>query len=133
MEMTPALITTKRPCTPSKRTYNKEDCCFKPKDPPKQPDPGTYSQYERYSTGQSMTWDSPDITTNLGGSIDDDVVIRLRNYSRDSAAIGVYVNVAYSQFGIGFPRQTLNILQANLNKQGLAGEEVELKFPLPLK
>ncbi len=122
---------TKGVCPPSDRKYNKSDCCLKPETPPKQPDPGMYSQQQNFLAGQPMTWDSPDITTNLTGGVDEDVVVTVRNYSSDSAAVGVYVKVAYSQFGIGFPRQTLNILQTNLNKQGLAGAEAEIKFPLP--
>ena len=133
MENSIAFVKPKRICPPSDRKYNKRDCCFKPEEPPKQPDPGQYSQYQRYLSGQSLSWDSPDITTNTGSAsaVDDNVAVTVRNYSADAAAIGVYVKVAYSQFGIGFPQQTLNILQTNLSKQGVLGDEVEINFPLP--
>lgn len=133
MEHSHAFVKPQRVCPPSDRKYNKLSCCLKPIKPPKTPDPGQYSQFERFQNGQSLSWDNPDITTNRGNSneVDDDVLVKVRNYSANAPAIGVYVKVAYSQFGIGFPRQTLNILQTNLNKQGLNGAEVQLTFPLP--
>lgn len=110
---------------------NARDCCLRPKTPPKRPDPGIYSQSENFSAGQPMTWDSPDITTNLTGGLDETIRATVRNYSADSTAVNTLVQLEYSQFGIGFPRTLSNILKVNLNKAGSAGDSQTVDFLLP--
>ncbi len=113
---------------------NRSDCCYQPEKPPKRPDPGIYSQQERYTAGNLITWDSPDITTNLssGQTLDDNVIVTVRNYSTDSSALGTQVMLEYSQFGIGFPKSELAIQNVNLNMQGRSGDEQSLDFFLPV-
>lgn len=112
---------------------NPRACCLRPDKPPKRPDPGIYSQFERYKSGVSPTWDSPDITTNLSGrtTLDENVRVTVRNYSVEAPALGTQVRLDYSPFGIGFTRNLLGIQQVNLNKAGAALEEQELDFYLP--
>jgi hypothetical protein len=106
---------------------------LRPEKPPKRPDPGIYSQVERYAAGVSTAWDSPDITTNLSGrtTLDENVRVTVRNYSPDAPALNTQVRLEYSRFGIGFGRSLLGIQPVSLNKAGLAQEEQTVDFYLP--
>jgi hypothetical protein len=106
-------------------------CCFKPDRPPLKPDPAIYSQEQRFALGQAVTWDSPDITTNLAGGIDENVVVTVRNLSSDSGAAAVNVRVDFSSLGIGLPRKTLGFKQVDLARAGMPGAEATIQFFVP--
>jgi len=59
------------------------------------------------------------------------VVVTVRNYSNEAAALGTQVQLDYSSFGIGFPRQSLGIQTVDLNKAGLNPDERSIEFFLP--
>lgn len=99
--------------------------------PPKRPDPGLYSQPLDLSGTGSATWDSPDITTNLGGGIDDFVVVSVRNYSTDAPSVSTSVRVEIAEFGIGFESQSLGSHTTNLARAGVAGSEADISFFVP--
>ena len=120
-------------CPDLRPRKNPRTCCLRPDKPPKRPDPGIYSQVERFAAGVPPTWDSPDITTNLSGrtTLDENVRVTVRNYSPDAPALNTQVQLEYSRFGIGFGRNLLGILPVNLNKAGVVLEEQILEFYLP--
>lgn len=106
-------------------------CCLRPDRPPFRPDPAIYSQEQRLKAGQPVSWDSPDITTNLGGGIDENVVVTVRNLSPDSTAAGVDVRVDFSDLGIGMPRTALGFQRTDLAKSGMSGDSRTLAFFVP--
>ncbi|MAG97999.1 MAG: hypothetical protein QF797_14715 [Alphaproteobacteria bacterium] len=128
---------TKRPwfplCPDLTVRENRPGCCLVPEEPPKRPDPGLYSQSELLAAGSALSWDSPDITTNLSGrtTLDENVRVTVRNYSADASAVGTQVGLEYSRFGIGFARAAIGALAVDLNRAGSVGDERTLDFYLP--
>lgn len=110
----------------------RRDRCLEPETPPKRPDPGLYSQQEQFLSGGPVSWNSPDITTNItNGGLLEAIKVVVRNTSADAPALGTQVTVEYSSYGIGLPRTVLGSLPVDLNRMGMAGDEGELHFPLP--
>lgn len=105
-----------------------QSCCLTPERPPLRPDPSIYSQERLFALGQPLSWDSPDITTNLAGGIDENVVVSVENLSADSGAAGVDVRVDISAFGIGLPRKPLGFKRIDLGKAGAAASRVNVPF-----
>jgi hypothetical protein len=140
MSATPALIRPDdsrsigrglRFCPSLRTPQPPSQCCFRPDRPPLRPDPSIYSQEQRFALGQAASWDSPDITTNLIGGIDENVVVTVRNASADAGAAAVNVRVDFSALGIGMPRKTLGFKQVDLARAGSAGDTASIPFFVP--
>ena len=63
--------------------------CISTDQPPKRPDPAIYSQPQRLSSGQSASWESPDIQTNWWDDwrFMDSIQIRIHNESNEASAV----------------------------------------------
>jgi hypothetical protein len=100
------------PRGPEPRT--RPDCCFRPDAPPRLPDPGIYSQFQRFATGDGFTFANPDISKSASLAPSGDgpglditkyrVSVSVTNFSDDAPAAGVEVRVDGARWGIGMPR-----------------------------
>jgi len=120
---------TARACLPSKRRTEGRCCALWRDDPPRRPDPATYSQSEVEASGGEPTWNSPDLWTNHWSPwrLYDEIQVRVRNLSPDTSAVNAIVQLEVAPFGIGFDWEPLGG-----HVIGLApGEERDLFYPLP--
>lgn len=96
--------------------------CFRPDQPPKLPDPGIYSQRQRFSQGAEVSFQNPDIgmSVSLSPSEGDNEVTARRltvaatNFSDDAPAAGVMVMVEGARWGIAMPRSPVGAFQVDL-------------------
>jgi hypothetical protein len=97
--------------------------------PIRKPNLAIYSQYDEFTNGRSPTWDNPDIISNSWGPFKllPETIVKVRNIS-DVNASNAIINFSISPFGIGHTRTLIATRIISL----LAGQEVELQFPLPL-
>lgn len=114
-------------CQPTRRRHT--SCCIALADPPKRPDPATYSQDEALALGQLPTWNSPDITTNndIPWTLLPQVTVVVRNLSPTVSAVNTQVQVALSGYGIGLPKTPLSNKLLTLPPS----QSASLDFPLP--
>ena len=103
--------------------------CISTDQPPKRPDPAIYSQPQRLSSGQSASWESPDIQTNWWDDwrFMDSIQIRIHNESNEASAVNTLVQVRWAPFGIGTPYSTLGDQMISL---GYAPDAKDLAFPI---
>jgi len=114
-------------CRPTRR--RRVSCCIVLADPPKRPDPATYSQDEALALGQMPTWNSPDITTNndIPWTLLSQVNVVVRNLSTTVSAVNTQVQVSLSGYGIGLPKTPLSNKLLTLPPN----QSASLDFPLP--
>lgn len=115
-------------CRPRRRP-GPTGCCLTPDVPIDRPDPAIYSQKKIISGGGTPSWDSPDILTNFWSpwKLMPETSVTVRNLSSTASAVGVLVELSYSQFGIGMPRQSLSSMSVSLPPLGAS----TLLFALP--
>ncbi len=122
-----SLCNSLRPNTPT-------GCCvLVPPEIVHDPDPSTYDQQLLFATGIAPTFNSPDIDTvdiwpltpipNLTATV--------RNLSSESSANQTRVDVSWSAWGIGMPRQAVATSFVDLARAGFPGSEQTLSWPLP--
>ena len=96
--------------------------CFRPDIPPRLPDPGIYSQAQRFSAGADFTFANPDISksaklspTGEGLEVTERrVAVAVTNFSDDAPAAGVQVHIEGARWGIGMPRVPIGAFTADL-------------------
>lgn len=103
-------------------------CCLRPNVPIDRPDPAIYSQKQVLASGNSPTWDSPDILTNWWSpwKLMPESRVTVRNLSSTASAANVLVGVSFSPFGIGMPVKALSSMVVSLEPSA----SLELLFPL---
>ena len=109
--------------------HRRGTCCVTLADPPRRPDPATYSQDQAMALGQVPTWNSPDITTNndIPWALLPEVAVVVRNLSPTVTAVNAQVQVSLSGYGIGLPKTPLSNKLVTLPP----GQDFGLSFPLP--
>lgn len=112
--------------------------CFVPDNPPLRPDPGIFSQEQRFLGGESLTFQNPDIGVSVSIVPPDEVVRRtlsigVTNFSPDAPAAGVTTKVMISPWGIGLPRTTIGSFAVNLGPAGNTSNRASHAFDLPLE
>lgn len=99
--------------------------CFRPETPPHLPDPGLYSQAERFNAGQPFTLQNPDIGQTVrvqpgpGGATETvgrTLNIGVMNFSDDAPAAGVLVEAFGGRWGIGLALQAIGAFTADLGR-----------------
>ncbi len=97
--------------------------CFRPEEPPRLPDPGLYSQRQRFAAGTAFSFQNPDIglSTNLAPTGDGEfevtarrLSVRVTNFSMDAPAAGTMVLVEGARWGIAMPRSPIAAYSVNL-------------------
>lgn len=103
--------------------------CIGTDQPPKRPDPAIYSQTQRLSSGQSASWESPDIQTNWWDDwrFMESIQVRVHNASNEASAVNTLVQVRWAPFGIGTHYSALGEQLVNL---GYAPDAKDLAFPI---
>lgn len=116
------------------RPRPRKSCCIRvPSEIIHDPDPATYDQRLVFESGGAPTFNSPDINTvdiwplvpigNLTATV--------RNLSADASANQTRVDLSWSEWGIGMPRQPIGSTFIDLARAGFAGSEGTIKWPLP--
>lgn len=99
--------------------------------PVSRPDLRIYSQADRFSNGQTVSWDSPDIGTWVSrqgvARTRDSFSIRAHNDSQTVGAHNALIHCDWSEFGIGTTWQRLASQQSSFG----AGEVKNLTVPVP--
>ncbi len=110
----------------TKRTHYR---CIGTDHPPKRPDPAIYSQTQRLSSGQSASWESPDIQTNWWDDwrFMESIQVRVHNASNEASAVNTLVQVRWAPFGIGTHYSALGEQMISL---GYAPDAKDLAFPI---
>lgn len=128
------LVTTYQPdnfrvCNPLRPTRPSRCHCLNTDKPPKRPDPAIYSQLQRISQGLSVSWESPDITTNWWAPwrFMDYIGVIVHNHSTEASAVNVLVQVSWAPFGIGTQFSPLGAQMINL---GIGPSSQTLNFPI---
>lgn len=103
--------------------------CLSTDKPPRRPDPAIYSQLQRISQGLSVSWESPDITTNWWAPwrFMDNIGVIVHNTSMEASAVNVLVQVSWAPFGIGTQFSHLGAQMINL---GIGPSSQNLNFPI---
>lgn len=118
---------------PRPRTKGRGCCVRLPPDIVRDPDPSTYDQQRELAAGQTPTFNSPDISTvslwpirPIGA-----LQVTVRNLSADASANGTRIDVIWSQWGIGMPRQPIATAFVDLARAGFPGSERRIEIPTP--
>ena len=117
-------------CHPRRNIRSNSSCCFTPHGPPPdRPDLAIYSQDEQFASGNTPTWDSPDILTNFWNPFQlmPETQVTIRNLSPTATAANTQVFFYTATFGIGQPRTLLGSQIITLGPS----QQVALAFPLP--
>lgn len=112
----------------------RRSCCIRvPEEIIRDPDPAIYDQRQIFESGGAPSFNSPDINTvtlwpirpieNLSASV--------RNLSPDASANQTRIDLSWSVWGIGMPRQPIGSTFVDLARAGFAGSEKQLSWPLP--
>ena len=112
----------------------RKSCCIRvPSQIIHDPDPSIYDQRLVYESGGAPTFNSPDIST-----VDlwplrpiDNLTATVRNLSADASANQTRVDLSWTAWGIGMPRQSIGSTFVDLARAGFAGSELTLSWPLP--
>jgi hypothetical protein len=107
-----------------------------PDNPPLRPDPGIYSQEQRFLAGESLTFQNPDIGKSASispavGVVRQTLSIAVTNFSPDAPAAGVAAKVMISPWGIGLPTTSMGGFSVNLGPAGSANDRASHAFDLP--
>jgi len=109
-------------------------CCIHvPRDIIRDPDPSIYDQQLVFSTGGTPTFNSPDIETFNYWPFHPikNLAVTLRNLSADCSANQTRLDLSWSPWGIGLPRQAIGTHFINLARLGFPGSEGTIEVPLP--
>jgi hypothetical protein len=109
-------------------------CCLRlPPEIVRDPDPATYDQRLELAAGRLPSFNSPDIDTVRVWPIRpiDTLKITVRNLSPDASANGTRVDVSWSSWGIGMPRQAIASKFVNLPRAGFPGSQQRVQIPTP--
>lgn len=109
-------------------------CCIRvPSQIIHDPDPAIYDQQLVFESGGAPTFNSPDIDTVDVWPVRpiDNLRITCRNLSADSSANQTRVDLSWSAWGIGMPRQSIGSAFVNLARSGFSGSEGTISWPLP--
>jgi hypothetical protein len=115
---------------PRKRT----SCCIRvPSEIIHDPDPAIYDQQLIFATGGAPSFNSPDLDTVTLWPLRpiDNLGITCRNLSADASANQTRVDISWSPWGIGMPRQPIGSAFVDLARAGFAGSEQKISWPLP--
>lgn len=118
---------------PRPRTEGRGCCIHVPPDIVKDPDPATYDQRLELAAGRLPSFNSPDIDTVHVWPIRpiNTLDITVRNLSADASANGTRVDVSWSPWGIGMPRQAIASSFVNLPRAGFPGSQQRVQIPTP--
>lgn len=118
---------------PRPRTERRGCCIHVPPDIVKDPDPATYDQRLELAAGRLPSFNSPDIDTVHVWPIRpiNTLDITVRNLSADASANGTRVDVSWSPWGIGMPRQAIASSFVNLPRAGFPGSQQRVQIPTP--
>lgn len=118
---------------PRPRTEGRGCCIRLPPDIVGDPDPATYDQRFELAAGRTPTFNSPDISTVNVWPIRpiNNLDITVRNLSPDASANGTRVDVSWSPWGIGMPRQSIASGFVNLPRAGFPGSQQRVQIPTP--
>jgi hypothetical protein len=97
------------------------------------PDPSTFDQRQLFQAGTPPTFNSPDIDTIDIWPLEPapTLTATVRNLSADASANQTRVDISWSPWGIGLPRQPLTTSFVDLARAGFPGSEQTLSWPLP--
>lgn len=112
----------------------RKNCCVAvPSQIVHDPDPSTYDQQLIYESGGAPTFNSPDINT-----VDlwplrpiENLTVTCRNLASDASANRTRVDLSWSAWGIGMPRQPIGSAFVDLARSGFVGSEQTISWPLP--
>lgn len=115
-------------------TKTRNNCCIRiPSQIVNDPDPAIYDQRLIFDTGGAPTFNSPDIET-----VDiwplrpiDNLAITVRNLSSVASANQTRVDLSWSVWGIGMPRQGIGTTFVDLTRAGFPGSQQTISWPLP--
>jgi len=116
------------------RPRPRKSCCVRvPSEIIHDPDPAIYDQRLIFETGGAPTFNSPDISTVNVWPLRpiDDLTATLRNLSGEASANQTRVDLSWSVWGIGMPRQPIGSTFVDLARAGFAGSERTISWPLP--
>jgi len=122
------------PCSALQPAPLRSSCCIRvPSAIIHDPDPSIYDQQLVFNTGGSPTFNSPDINTVDVWPLRpiDNLTATVRNLSADASANQTRVDLSWSAWGIGMPRQPIASSFVDLARAGFAGSEQTLSWPNP--
>jgi hypothetical protein len=128
------LIASKSPCSALQPAPGRPSCCIRvPNDIVHDPDPSIYDQQLVFNTSGSPTFNSPDIETVDVWPLRpiDNLMATVRNLSPDASANQTRVDLSWSVWGIGMPRQPIASTFVDLARVGFPGSEQNLSWPNP--
>ncbi len=126
--------TTSRQLCDRLRAPRRTTCCIRvPSDIVHDPDPAIYDQQLIYASGDAPSFNSPDLDTVTVWPLRpiDNLGITCRNLSADASANQTRVDLSWSPWGIGMPRQPIGSAFVDLARAGFAGSEKKIAWPLP--
>ncbi len=128
-------VTTERSlCDALKPHPPRTSCCIRVPSPIiHDPDPAIYDQRLVFETGSAPTFNSPDLNTVDIWPVRpiDNLTATVRNLSPDASANQTRVDLSWSAWGVGMPRQAIASSFVDLARAGFAGGEQTLSWPLP--
>jgi hypothetical protein len=109
-------------------------CCIRvPAKIVRDPDPALYSQQLMHAAGLPVTFNSPDLDTITIWPLRplDNIAATIRNMSADASANRTRVDLSWSPWGIGLPRQPLASSFVDLPRAGSPGSQQTVTWPMP--
>ena len=129
-----ARVPERSPCQALQPPPTRKSCCIRiPSQIINDPDPSLYDQRLVFETGGAPTFNSPDIDTVDVWPLRpiDNLLIKCRNLSADASANQTRVDLSWSNWGIGLPRNPIGSTFVNLARAGFPGSEQSVSVPLP--
>lgn len=112
----------------------RKSCCIRvPREIIHDPDPAIYDPGLILLGGGAPTFNSPDINTVDVWPLQpiENLTATIRNLSADASANQTRVDLSWSVWGIGMPRQAIGSAFVDLARAGFGGSEKTISWPLP--
>jgi hypothetical protein len=127
-----SLVTERSICNARPRV--RKSCCIRiPSQIIHDPDPSIYDQQLIFASGGAPTFNSPDVSTVDLWPVRpiDNLTATVRNLSADASANQTRVDLSWSVWGIGMPREPIGSIFVDLARAGFPGSERTVSLALP--
>lgn len=118
---------------PQPRFPGRGHCISVPKEIVHDPDPSIYNPISEFAAGNWPNFNSPDVTTMTVWPPTpwDKLGVQVRNLSADASANATRVDISWSAWGIGMPKESIASAFVDLARSGFPGSQRSIEIANP--